>query len=73
MPPDRIEAGTGLPTLESIPHMKNWLECLRSRKTPNAPIEAGYAHSVAVIKAHEAYVRGARMVYDPAKRSMRQG
>jgi hypothetical protein len=50
--------------------MKNWLECLRSRKTPN---EAGYAHSVAVIMADEAYVRGTRMVYDPAKRSMRQG
>ncbi|MCI0622176.1 MAG: Gfo/Idh/MocA family oxidoreductase [Acidobacteria bacterium] len=71
--PDRIEPGTGLPTLESTPHMKNWLECLRNRKPPNAPIEAGYAHSVAVIMADEAYVRGARMVYDPVKRSMRQG
>jgi hypothetical protein len=53
--------------------MKNWLECLRNRKAPNAPIEAGYAHSVAAIMADEAYVRGTRMVYDPAKRSMRQG
>jgi len=71
--PDRIDLGTRLPTVESTPHMKNWLECLRSRKTPNAPIEAGYAHSVAAIMADEAYVRGTRMVYDPAKRSMRQG
>ena len=53
--------------------MKDWLECLRSRKAPNAPIEAGYAHLVAVIMADEAYVRGARMIYDPAKRSIRQG
>jgi hypothetical protein len=53
--------------------MKNWLECLRSRKAPNAPIEAGYDHSVAAIIADEAYVRGARMVYDPVKRSIRQG
>jgi predicted dehydrogenase len=56
--PDRVEPGTRLPDLESTPHMKNWLECLRSRKVPNAPIEAGYAHSVAAIMADEAYVRG---------------
>jgi len=49
--------GTRLPAHESTPHMKNWLECLRSRKVPNAPIEAGYAHSVAAILADEAYVR----------------
>ena len=71
--PDRIEAGTALPTIESTPHMKNWLECLRSRKAPNAPIDAGYAHSVAVIMADEAYVRGARMAYDPTKKSIREG
>jgi hypothetical protein len=71
--PDRIETSAGLPTLESTPHMKNWLECLRNRKVPNAPIEAGYAHSVAAIMADEAYVRGARIVYDPVKRSIRQG
>ena len=71
--PDRIEPGTRLPALESTPHMKNWLECLRSRKAPNAPIEAGYDHSVAAIMADEAYVRGARIVYDPVKRSIRQG
>jgi hypothetical protein len=22
-------------------HLSNWLECVRSRKTPNAPVEAG--------------------------------
>jgi predicted dehydrogenase len=71
--PDRIQPGTDLPSLESTPHMKNWLECLRSRKAPHAPIEAGYTHSVAVIMADEAYVRGTRIVYDPVKQSMRQG
>ena len=53
--------------------MKNWLECLRTRKPPNAPIEAGYAHSVAVIMADDSYIRGVRMVYDPAKRAIRAG
>ena len=29
----------GLPTL---PHVKNWLECLRTRTQPNAPVEVGH-------------------------------
>jgi len=24
------------------PHIENWLECIKSRKTPNAPVEAGH-------------------------------
>ncbi|HET7695704.1 MAG TPA: Gfo/Idh/MocA family oxidoreductase [Vicinamibacterales bacterium] len=27
----------------SIAHLQNWLDCIRSRKTPNAPIRAGHA------------------------------
>ena len=27
----------------SISHMQNWLDCIRSRKTPNAPIRVGHA------------------------------
>ena len=27
----------------SIAHMQNWLDCIRSRKTPTAPIRAGHA------------------------------
>ena len=30
-------------------HMRNWLECMRTRKQPNAPVITGYAHSVACI------------------------
>ena len=70
---DRIQPGAQIPPMESTPHMKNFLECVRSRKTPNAPIEAGYAHSVAVIMADEALVRGTRMVYDPNKRAIHAG
>jgi predicted dehydrogenase len=66
--PDKVENGTKLPRVESVPHMKNWLECLRTRKAPNAPMEAGYAHAVAGIMADESFLRGKRMAYDPAKR-----
>src|SRR5687767_4684298 len=30
-------------------HMRNWMECVKSRKQPNAPVEAGYQHSIACI------------------------
>jgi predicted dehydrogenase len=55
------------------PHMKNFFDCVRSRQQPIAPIEAGYAHSVAVIMADEALVSGRRMSYDHAKREVRAG
>lgn len=70
---DRIPEDTELAEVESTPHMKNWLECLRTRQQPNAPIDAGYGHSVAVIMADEALVRGRRMVYDHGKREIREG
>ena len=48
-------------------HMKNWLECLRSRKQPNATVDHGFAHSVAVIMAARAYETGQRLYFDPVK------
>jgi predicted dehydrogenase len=68
--PDKVENGTKLPRVESVPHMKNWLECLRTRKVPNAPMTAGYAHAVAGIMADESFIRGKRMAYDAAKRKI---
>jgi len=70
---DRITPGAEIPRMESTPHMKNWLECLRTRQPPIAPIEAGYTHSVAVIMADEALIRGRRMLFDPAPRAIREG
>ena len=67
---DKIENGVKLPRVESVPHMKNWLDCLRTRKAPNAPMEAGYAHAVAGIMADESFLRGKRMAYDAAKRKI---
>lgn len=70
---DRVAPGTTLPEVETTHHMKNWLECLRTRKTPNAPIDSGYAHAVATIMADESSIHGVRMVYDPAKRVIQAG
>jgi len=41
-------------------HMRNWMDCIRSRKEPNAPIEAGYQHSIATIMTNAAYRTGSR-------------
>ncbi len=71
--PDKIQPGTEVPKAESVPHMQNFFECMRTRKSPIAPLEAGYAHAVAIILADEAFTRGARMVYDPVKRTIQAG
>ena len=70
---DRIREGETIGNAESVPHMLNFLECVRTRETPNAPIEAGYSHSIAAILADESFVRGSRVVYDAAKRRIREG
>jgi len=65
---DKIAQGTKLPQLEGTPHMKNWLQCVRTRQQPIAPIEAGYAHAVAGIMADLSNELGRRVIYDPKKR-----
>jgi len=50
---------------EDLSHMTNWLECMRSRKTPNASVRDGYAHSVVCIMAARAYREGKKLYWDP--------
>ncbi len=50
---------------EDPSHMANWLDCLRSRKQPNATVHHGYAHSVACIMAAQAYWSGKKLYWDP--------
>ncbi|MFP4058427.1 MAG: Gfo/Idh/MocA family protein [Candidatus Brocadiia bacterium] len=62
--------------VEPVPmpdHFLDWFRCMRSGERPNAPIEAGYQHAVAVIMAMKAYDTGRRQVYDPQKRELREG
>ncbi|UTA68041.1 Gfo/Idh/MocA family protein [Emticicia sp. 21SJ11W-3] len=61
----KVEAGanTGGDSL-TFAHIKNWMECVRSRKTPHAPIEAGYSHSIATIMSNAAYRTGLKVTFD---------
>jgi len=56
-------ANTGGDNLTSN-HIRNWMECVRSRKTPNAPVEAGYSHSIATIMTNAAAHTGAKVTFD---------
>lgn len=62
-------ANTGADNLTSS-HMRNWMECIRSREQPNAPVEAGYAHSVANIMTNAAVRTGYKATFDAAKQEV---
>ncbi|MDZ7637008.1 MAG: Gfo/Idh/MocA family oxidoreductase [Bryobacterales bacterium] len=58
---------------EVVSHMQNFLDCVRNRQQPIAPIEAGFSHSVAVLMADAALTQGRRMSYDAARRRIAPG
>ena len=66
------EASTGGDPLTTA-HVRNWMECVRSRKQPNGPIEAGYDHSIAVIMANAAYRTGERVTFDEKTQEVMAG
>ncbi|MGH9936303.1 MAG: Gfo/Idh/MocA family protein [Blastocatellia bacterium] len=72
-----IERGSGAtanPSAEVdddvVAHMRNWIECIRSRRSPVADIEAGYNHSVALCMTIAAMRSGNRATFDDAKQEV---
>lgn len=62
-------ANTGADKLTSA-HMRNFMECMRSRKQPNAPVEAGYNHSIATIMTNAAVRTGAKVTFDEKRQEV---
>ena len=56
-------ANTGGDKLTSN-HVRNWMECVRSRQTPHAPVEVGYSHSIATIMTNAAVHSGLKATFD---------
>jgi predicted dehydrogenase len=54
----------------TVDNVRNWLECIRSRKTTNAHIEAGYSHSVALCMTIAAIQTGQRITFDDRKQQV---
>jgi predicted dehydrogenase len=44
-------------------HLANWIECVRSRRPPNAPIESGVSAAAASHLGNRAYRSGATAVW----------
>ena len=65
-------ANTGGDALTSA-HMRNWMECVLARKDPNAPIEAGYSHAIALIMSNAALRTGMKATFDPESRQVLAG
>src|SRR6266404_4983575 len=62
-------ARTGVDEATSA-NMKNWMECIRNGKTPNANIEAGYSHSIALCMTIAAMQTGQRATFDDEKQEV---
>ena len=67
--PVETSANTGADDMTSR-HMKNWMECVRSRKEPNAPARVGFNHSVANVMATMALQTGKRVTWDSTKQDV---
>lgn len=65
-------ANTGVDN-STLAHMRNWMDCVRSRKTPNADVHAGYNHSVAICMTIAALQTGKRVTFDDAKQEVVTG
>ncbi len=65
-------ANTGGDKLTSN-HIRNWMECVRSRKQPHAPVEAGYSHSIATIMTNAAVHTGQKVTFDEATQEVMAG
>lgn len=71
--PDQIKEAKVIQPRGGTDHMRNFLECVSSRKKPTADIEAGWRHAVACVMAARALWTGRRHVYDREKEEIREG
>jgi predicted dehydrogenase len=51
-------------------HIRNFLDCVRSRKDPNAPVEVGQSANIVLCMAMEALRQARRLRYDPQARKI---
>jgi len=68
--PEKTNRKDGEATVGKSPnqdHMANWIDCVRSRGTPNAPPEMGYRSAIAVHMANLSYKQKRRLTLEEAK------
>ena len=65
-------ANTGADPMTTA-HVRNWMECVRDRREPQANIEAGYNHSIAGIMTTAALHTGERVTFDEERQEVIAG
>lgn len=58
---------------DTTANMRNWMESVISRKKPNADIEAGYNHSLALVMTIAAMQTGKKVTFDSKKQQIVTG
>jgi predicted dehydrogenase len=69
--PEPVNRSNGSPFTSNSPdqnHMANWIDCIRSRKTPNASVELGYRTAVAAHMANLAHRTKQRLTLEQARK-----
>jgi myo-inositol 2-dehydrogenase / D-chiro-inositol 1-dehydrogenase len=66
----KIKSG-GVKLYESKNHMANFLECMRTRKDPVAPVEVGHRSNIICIITHISMKLGRKLRWDPKTESFR--
>jgi hypothetical protein len=66
-PPELVAKAPEPDALDTLPHIKNWIECIRSRKRPNADVEIAHHTTVICHLANICRELGRRLRYDPEK------
>jgi hypothetical protein len=54
------------PNDDSLVHMMNWLNAMRTRTQPNANVDHGFSHSIVCIMAAQSYWSGKRLYWNTA-------
>ena len=68
--PEKANRRDGTPLDAQTPnqnHMANWIDCIRTRKAPNAPVEIGYRSAVAAHMANISYRQKQRVTFEAAR------
>ncbi len=68
MAPSAEKKSPGSFNLTTLSHVRNFLECIVSRKQPNAPVQAGQATNVVLCMAMESYRTGRRLRWNAQTR-----
>jgi hypothetical protein len=70
MKPESVRDEPGIFNAATRQHIRNFLECVRSRKEPTAPVEEGLRTAIALIMMVDSLRKGRRVVWNEQTRKL---